>query len=163
MDFEAIFETKRTGDALYGLEPALDLRGHAWGAMRMLHAWTRAQEQDKPVRTRTGDRRVLPSNTRRLARAYVDTVVNHRAFSSMDLERLAKRSYCAALEVELETLAEQLLNRLWDHRDTVRMAALAYIRPLKQLDLVGVDEESRAADIASMLPSGSIPNLPGGR
>lgn len=163
MDFEEIFETKRSGEALHGLEPALDLKGHAWGAMRMLQAWTKDADQGKPIHTRTGDRRVLPSNTRRLARAYVETVVDHQAFPSPELERLAKRSYCAALEVELENLAEQLLDKLWDPRNTVRTAVLAFIRPLRQLDLVGVEEAGRAHDVSAMLPSGSNPNLPGGR
>jgi hypothetical protein len=159
MDIEAIFETKRSGEALHGLEPSLDLKGHAWGAMRMLQAWTKARDQDQAVYTRTGDRRVLPRNTRRLARAYVETTVNSRAFAMPAQERLAKRSYCAALEVELENLAEQILLRLWDPRDDVRKGVLGYIRPLRQLDLLGAEEDARLIDVEAMLPSGSQPTL----
>lgn len=161
MDFEAIFETKQSGEALHGLEPRLDLKGHAWGAMRMLQGWVKGRDLDQPVYTRTGDRRVLPSNTRRLARAYVETIVDHAAFPTLAHERLAKRSYCAALEVELEKLAEELLIRLWDPRDEVRKAVLAYIRPLRQLDLVGSDDDARIVDVEAMLPSGSNPHLRG--
>lgn len=132
---EALLDTRRTGKPLHGLDPALDLRGHAYAAVRLLNVWVQRNDGGRPVYTRTNHVRTLPKDVRRLARAYVEHVVIDAAFPSIEDLRFAKKSYRVALEIEIENVVCDLLLTLADSRKQVRLRSLDYLRALQQLGL----------------------------
>jgi hypothetical protein len=136
MEFEEIFGTRSSGDIVVGLEPRLTLTGHGFAALRLMRKWMVMNEASKPILTRTGHHRTLPTNPKRLARAYVDLCGDRAAVTTMDTFREAKRKLAAAVELEVLRLAEALLNDLWNPADRVRTRALQWIRPLRGLGLL---------------------------
>lgn len=130
-----VVESDRWNEAIRGLEPQATIEEHARYALEMLRSWLQRTRAGRQVRTRRGDKRVLPRSTTMLARQYVHDRFQPRTSLSVDQERMLRQSYVYALDVSICRRLEDIAALLSHRKAAVRNKARRWMPVAWQLRL----------------------------